>query len=104
MMKLDAVVAGVEGSECEEAPVVTGPSRKVRVLTDETIKAAERKHFYMFDVAPVVLLAPALWVLAQTGISKVDWAIFAAMWVLGSIGIEIGYHRLFSHSAFQCTD
>jgi stearoyl-CoA desaturase (delta-9 desaturase) len=103
-MKLDAVIAGVESNECEEAPVVTGPSRKVRVLTDETIKAAERKHFYMFDVAPVALLVPALWVLAQTGVSKVDWAIFAAMWVLGSIGIEIGYHRLFSHAAFQCTE
>jgi stearoyl-CoA desaturase (Delta-9 desaturase) len=80
------------------------PSRRVRVLVDETIRAAERKHFFLFDLAPLVLLVPALAVLARTGVSGVDWATFAAMWVLNLIGIEVGFHRLFSHGAFQCTE
>jgi stearoyl-CoA desaturase (delta-9 desaturase) len=80
------------------------PTRRVRVLIDETIHAAERKHFWMFDVAPVALVVPALFVLARTGVTWIDWSIFAAMWVLNLIGIEIGFHRYFSHTAFQCTE
>jgi stearoyl-CoA desaturase (Delta-9 desaturase) len=79
-------------------------SRRVRVLLDETIRAAERRHFLVFDLAPLVLLVPALGVLARTGVSRADWGIFTAMWVLNLIGIEIGFHRLFTHGAFQCAE
>jgi stearoyl-CoA desaturase (delta-9 desaturase) len=81
-----------------------GHDRRVRVLVDETIRAAERNHFLLFDVAPLVLLFPALYALSRTGTTRTDWAIFVAMWVLNLVGIEVGFHRLFSHEAFRCTE
>lgn len=35
------------------------------------------------------------------GVSAVDLAIFALMYLLGMIGLEVGMHRYFSHHAFE---
>jgi stearoyl-CoA desaturase (delta-9 desaturase) len=80
------------------------PLRRARVLHDDTIRAAQRKHFYLFDLAPLVACVGAVVVLSRTGVTAVDWSIFVVMWILNLIGIEIGFHRLFSHGAFQCTE
>lgn len=76
-------------------------SRRRRVLRDESIRAAQRRHFVLFDIVPTaaaILLVPVLW---HIGLTPTGVGLFAAMWVLNLIGIEVGYHRLFSHGAFE---
>ncbi|HVK75481.1 MAG TPA: acyl-CoA desaturase, partial [Kofleriaceae bacterium] len=80
----------------------TGPlSRRRRVLRDASIRAAQRHHFLLFDVAPAAAAVIAIPVLWHLGLTAVGVALFAVMWVLNLIGIEVGYHRLFSHGAFE---
>lgn len=36
-----------------------------------------------------------------SGITALDWILFLSMFFLTVLGIEVGYHRLFSHHAFE---
>lgn len=93
-----------EPIHAEEIPARTAPRRAVRVLRDETIHAAQRNHFILFDVIPFIAFVIACVVLTRTGLSAIDVSIFVVMWILNLIGIEVGFHRLFSHGAFKCTE
>jgi len=77
-----------------------GPSRGPRVWRDDSIHAAKRRHFIRFDILPTAAAIVAVPVLWQIGLTWVGVALFAVMWVLNLIGIEVGFHRLFSHGAF----
>ncbi len=78
-------------------------SRRRRVLRDESISAAQRRHFFLFDVAPLAAAFVAVPVLATIGLTWIGISLFATMWVLNLVGIEIGFHRLFSHGAFEAS-
>lgn len=75
-------------------------SRRRRILRDHSIAAAQRRHFVLFDIIPTAAAITAVPVLWHIGLSWVGLSLFATMWVLNLIGIEVGYHRLFSHGAF----
>ena len=36
------------------------------------------------------------------GYSRVDWALFGALYIVTGLGITVGYHRLLSHRSFTC--
>ena len=75
-------------------------SRRRRILRDASIDLAQRRHFLLFDVLPLagaIAAVPLLW---HIGLTWVGVVLFTAMWVANLIGIEVGYHRLFSHGAF----
>ena len=78
-------------------------SRRRRVLRDESISAAQRRHFVLFDLIPLGAAVVAVPVLAIIGVTWIGISLFAIMWVLNLVGIEIGYHRLFSHGAFEAS-
>ncbi len=94
----DASATTLEGGlDLPAAPV----SRRRRVLRDASIHAAQRRHFALFDIVPTaaaLLAVPVLW---SIGLTWTGVGLFAAMWVLNLIGIEVGFHRLFSHGAFE---
>jgi stearoyl-CoA desaturase (delta-9 desaturase) len=70
-------------------------------LRDESIRAAQRRHFVLFDILPAAAAVAALPLLWYVGVTGVGLGLFAVMWVLNLLGIEVGYHRLFSHAAFE---
>jgi stearoyl-CoA desaturase (delta-9 desaturase) len=78
-------------------------SRRRRVLRDDSIADAQRRHFLLFDVVPALAALVAIPVLWHIGLTWTGVALFAVMWVLNLIGIEVGFHRLFSHGAFEAT-
>jgi stearoyl-CoA desaturase (delta-9 desaturase) len=82
------------------APALT---RKHRVLEDDTIFAAQRHHFLLFDVLPLCAFLASLPILWRIGVGTTDVVLFLVLWVANLIGIEVGFHRLFSHGAFQTT-
>lgn len=67
-------------------------------------RAAERRHFLLLDVLPLIAFLPAVAALVILGVPAAQWAVFAIVWFLTVIGIEVGYHRYFSHAAFQTSD
>jgi stearoyl-CoA desaturase (delta-9 desaturase) len=60
-------------------------------------------------VTLLAVLVPPVGLLIATGLlwgvalSWVDIALFATFYVLGGLGITVGYHRLFSHRSFETT-
>jgi stearoyl-CoA desaturase (delta-9 desaturase) len=86
-----------------DVAVAFRPARPRRVMRHETIRDAQRRHFLLFDVLPTAAALASIPVLWHIGLSGVGIALFASMWVLNLIGIEVGYHRLFSHGAFEAS-
>jgi stearoyl-CoA desaturase (delta-9 desaturase) len=82
-----------------DAPI----SRRRRVLRDESISVAQRRHFLLFDVLPLAAAIASVPILWTIGVTWVGVTLFAIMWVANLIGIEIGFHRLFSHGAFEAS-
>ena len=54
-----------------------------------------------------MLLAAALWVAGSlafvAGLPALGVAIFAVMYIGTGVGVTVGYHRLFTHRAFETT-
>lgn len=75
-----------------------------KVLMFPTIQSMQRRHFLLLDVLPFLGALLALPVLVRTGVLVSDIWISALMWLLTVIGIEIGYHRYFSHKAFKTSE
>ena len=58
-------------------------------------------------IALGVMLVPfagtvaALWLAVHQGVSRLDLTLFGAMYFATSVGVTVGYHRLFAHRAFR---
>lgn len=67
------------------------------------ISAMQKRHFILLDVLPFIGTALGIAILAKTGVEPVDLVGLAIMWFITVVGIELGYHRYFSHRAFETT-
>ncbi len=63
----------------------------------------ERKIFAMSILLPCVGFLGMLALAVYSGIYYLDLALLGSFFLLTVIGIEVGYHRLFSHHAFETT-
>jgi stearoyl-CoA desaturase (delta-9 desaturase) len=71
------------------------------VIETPYIQRLQRRHFFLFDVVPliIVLASPLFWRYLYTG--WFEMALLFVFWFVTGIGITVGYHRLFTHKAFQ---
>jgi stearoyl-CoA desaturase (Delta-9 desaturase) len=63
--------------------------------------AVEQIALYAFVLVPFLALAavvPAVW---GWGLSWTDVSLFVAFYVIGCLGITVGYHRYFTHGSFK---
>ncbi|HVK98698.1 MAG TPA: acyl-CoA desaturase [Dongiaceae bacterium] len=65
------------------------------------ISAMQKRHFILLDVLPLLGTLLGVVVLTQTGVHAIDLVGLILMWFVTVVGIELGYHRYFSHQAFQ---
>ncbi len=72
-------------------------------LSHPAIYRAQKVHFYLMDILPLVLTLISIPILVHLGIGWLDLGVFAFMWFLTAVGVELGFHRLFSHKAFTAT-
>ncbi|GAC1413322.1 MAG: acyl-CoA desaturase [Actinomycetota bacterium] len=61
----------------------------------------QRRITLVFTVAPLVGVGLAIWKLWGGGLSPLNFWLFAGFYVATGLGITVGYHRLFTHRAFQ---
>lgn len=73
----------------------------VKTIRHPIITSMQKRHFVLLDVLPFLGSIAAIAFLSTTGLTVGDWVAFVVMWYLGVVGIEIGYHRYFSHNAFS---
>ncbi len=62
---------------------------------------AQRAHVLAILVVPALGTAAAAGLVLTRGVTAFDLALLATTWLLAGIGIEVGFHRLFSHAAFD---
>ncbi len=58
-------------------------------------------HYLLTFAASYLGFAAACLLLLYTGMSANEFAVLAVMFFLTHVGLEIGYHRLFSHASFK---
>jgi stearoyl-CoA desaturase (delta-9 desaturase) len=64
-------------------------------------RRAQRIHAVAIAVIPALALLPTAWFAMTYGVSALDLALFAGMYVATILGIGMGYHRLFTHRSFK---
>ena len=79
-------------------------TRGREIISHEVIRQKQRNHFYLLDLLPLAGSILAVPILMKTGLTKIDGALFFVFWVLTGLGIEMGYHRYFTHSAFVANE
>ncbi|WP_083473498.1 fatty acid desaturase [Frankia sp. R43] len=85
----------------EPGRVGTEPRRKT--ISNPYVHRLQRRHFLLFDVAPILGTAVALVLLAVRPVGATEISLLLAMWVVTGLGITVGYHRLFTHRSFRAT-
>ncbi|MGW5310677.1 acyl-CoA desaturase [Nocardia thailandica] len=78
---------------------MTEPRKKT--VSSPYIHRLQRRHFLLFDVAPILGTIAAFAFLAVRPFGVVEFALLAGMWLVTGLGITVGYHRLFTHRTFK---
>ncbi|MGW6727112.1 acyl-CoA desaturase [Nocardia sp. NPDC055029] len=79
----------------------TVPRKKT--ISNPYIHRLQRRHFLLFDVAPIAGTVAALGFLFVRPFGVVEFALLFGMWLATGLGITVGYHRLFTHRTFHTT-
>src|SRR5438445_244737 len=79
------------------------PAPDRTVISSAYLHRAQRRHFMLFDVLPLIGTVLAVARLPVCPIGGAELALFAAMWLGTGLGLTVGYHRLFSHRSFATT-
>src|SRR5262245_53857584 len=77
-----------------------GPSITVE---NPALRTAQRRMAQVTIFAPFVGTLVALALAVTNGVGAIDIVLLASMYVLTSIGVEVGLHRGFAHPAFATT-
>ena len=102
-----------EDRDSQDQAPSTGASRPARarcsprppaprvVFRDESLRARQRRIALLTIFGPALGVGLALWIALERGFGRLDLA-----FLLGGIGVtqmclELGYHRLFAHRAFE---
>src|SRR6476660_5159551 len=79
------------------------PEAQPRPATETHTRAAalERRITVVAVVLPFVGFLVALYLLWGSGVTALDLAILAVMYVFVGFGVTIGFHRLLTHRSFE---
>ncbi|UXY13620.1 fatty acid desaturase [Chitiniphilus purpureus] len=93
----------------QDASVRADPAMNIQDGARLTVKSRYLEvprlvHASAILVLPTLGTALALWYALDHGVSGLDLALFAVMYVVSFVGITVGYHRHFTHRAFKTHD
>ncbi len=80
-----------------------GVSNNSRGIHDASLaaKRLQRRLALIMVIVPVLGLFAAIWLAWGTGIQTIDLVCFIGFYIATVLGVEVGFHRHFSHRAFQ---
>ena len=87
-------------SKTQLEPIVSAKEPKI-TLNHPRLKAIQQRAAWAVTLIPALGSVLAIAIALQTGIDPVAIGLLVAMYSLTSIGLGIGFHRHFSHCAFQ---
>jgi stearoyl-CoA desaturase (Delta-9 desaturase) len=87
-------------------PAETGgtPLRKPQTITGDYIRDRQKRHFLVFNIAPLLGTLLALALLWWIPVGAVEIGLLVGMWALMMVGMSVGLHRYFAHRAFKTSE
>jgi stearoyl-CoA desaturase (Delta-9 desaturase) len=73
------------------------------LLINPVLARAQQRVAFLTMVVPTLGAAGAIYWALTRGVSTVSIVVFAALYVLTTAGLTVGFHRLFTHKAFKPT-
>jgi stearoyl-CoA desaturase (delta-9 desaturase) len=70
-------------------------------VLDAKTARLQKRIVLVVTVLPFIGLIAAVWSAWGSGLSGLDMALFASMYLVTGFGVTVGYHRLFTHQSFQ---
>lgn len=83
------------------ANVPTKKKAKQYVISSPYVHRLQRRHFFMFDVMPLLGTIFAVWYAFVVPITRLDLILFFAMWLVTGLSLSVGFHRHFCHRSFK---
>jgi stearoyl-CoA desaturase (Delta-9 desaturase) len=74
-----------------------------RTISNPYLHRLQRRHFLLFDVAPIAGTAAALALIPVLPFGATEIGLLVGMWIVTGLGITVGYHRLFTHRTFTAS-
>src|SRR5215470_5589665 len=99
-------VSSSDPSESEATAAVTpvGPAQPVNMVRELYQSSRIKRLWYLYNlyitVIPFAGLLLAVGMACKDGIGNVELVTLVLMYTLCQMGIEVGYHRLFTHRSF----
>lgn len=81
--------------------VFEASSRQRLSMANTRLQKSQKFFSYGVVLIPLAGTSATISLLGYTGVTKLDIAVLIVMYALTMAGITVGYHRLFSHKAFQ---
>jgi stearoyl-CoA desaturase (delta-9 desaturase) len=85
------------------APAPTSGRAKALVFSSQVFHRRQLQHFVLFDCLPFIGVVTALALARTFPPHAFDWLLFAVLWLATGLGLTVGFHRYFSHQAFETT-
>lgn len=76
-------------------------NRKTKTIVNEYIKGLQLRHFFWYNILPVVGFIIVMISLWWFPIGSVEVSLLISMWALTMTGLSVGFHRYFTHHAFK---
>lgn len=84
-----------------ETPAEPLPSVEARGPTPALSGPQRAFLLFMVQGVPLIGFGAGVWLFLREGIRPLDVGLLVGMYLLTMLGIELGFHRLFSHRAFE---
>jgi stearoyl-CoA desaturase (Delta-9 desaturase) len=85
----------------DAAGPVDRPEPRRKTISSPYIHKLQRRHFLLFDVAPIIGTAAAIAFLWVHPFGWTELGLLVGFWLLTGLGVTVGYHRLFTHRTFR---
>lgn len=92
-----------ENSTTQLKSLTISPQRSKETIESDRLQAPRQIHVLAILWIPLLGMVAAVAGLWQKAIDPLDLGLLVGMYFLTAIGIEIGYHRYFSHRSFKAT-
>jgi stearoyl-CoA desaturase (delta-9 desaturase) len=80
---------------------ISRPARPPRALSHPDIKRFQRRHFLFLDLLPFLGTCAIIPLWPYLSVGSVELAVFALFYLAAGMGITVGFHRYFTHRAFD---
>jgi stearoyl-CoA desaturase (Delta-9 desaturase) len=100
-LEMQGEASGMESSPRPDDAEVTAPEIRQRItVTSAGLGRRQLRHFLVFNLGSAAATVAAILWSHFDGLRLSDFVLFVVFYGLSVIGVEIGFHRCFTHRAF----